>query len=227
MHVPAMRSYASTHPMPAPTERRTWPTTTWVWRRYVTSMITVQTRSAMDLWDGLHEDPRWSALRRGGPEDSPPRRSLYVFLKKHGVRFPQQKAERIRQAFDRDFAALADEVRETFGRIQTREPRPSAPRGSEALDLAPGRPSGVRGRSEGVAVGPAGRSGDHADHPHRLALAERPRRSRLRHQAGRPRQRRLLPRDRGRPLRGLYRLGVPAPPTRDGVGFGWVLAEGV
>jgi thermostable 8-oxoguanine DNA glycosylase len=113
-HVPAMRSYASTHPMPAPLERRAWPTVTWVWRRFITSMITVQTRSTTDLWNALNADPDWHALRRGGPHRCPSRQSLSTFLKKHGVRFPQQKADRIRRSVDRDFAGLAQEVRRTF-----------------------------------------------------------------------------------------------------------------
>src|ERR1022692_403654 len=85
-HVAVMRSYASEHPMPAPPERRTWPTMTWVWRRYVGAMITAQTRSTEDFWDGLRADPRWQALQNGGPGRCPSSRSVSALLKERRVR---------------------------------------------------------------------------------------------------------------------------------------------
>lgn len=119
-YVAEMRSYASTHPMPSPPERRSWPTANFVWSRYVTSMITAQTRSSRPLWDGLRADPAWRALRSGGPQQCPNGTRLASLLKSHGIRFPVQKATRIRRAVDRDFDGLAAEIRTTFARIHDR-----------------------------------------------------------------------------------------------------------
>jgi hypothetical protein len=115
-HAEAMRSYAATHPMPEPQARRVLPTKTWIWRRYVTSMITVQTLSTARLWSGLGGDPRWHALRRGGPERCPSRGGIATLLRVHGVRFPEQKAARICRAAaeGRDFEGLAKDVRKTL-----------------------------------------------------------------------------------------------------------------
>ena len=82
-HVAAMRSYASTNPMPSPPERRGRPSATLIWRCYLTSMITVQTRSTADLWQRLGDDPAWHALRGGGPLECPSESRLASFLKRH------------------------------------------------------------------------------------------------------------------------------------------------
>jgi hypothetical protein len=83
-------------------------------------MITAQTRSTMVLWDGLGADRAWHALRRGGPSECPSASALAALLRKHNVRFPAQKAKRIRRATDRDFGGLAAEVRRTFANVHDR-----------------------------------------------------------------------------------------------------------
>src|SRR5580704_17139077 len=105
-HVDAMRSWAATHPMPPPPERRARPTSNFIWKRYLSSAITSLTRSTPDLREGLYADPEWLRLRREGPSGCPPVRSLRRFLAKHRIRFPAQKAVRIRRAVDRDFDGL-------------------------------------------------------------------------------------------------------------------------
>jgi hypothetical protein len=119
-HVTAMRSYAKAHPLASSPSRRGWPTARFVWRRYVTSMITVQTRSTPPLWIGLSADPAWNALRWGGSTNCPSRSALASLLTKHRIRFPEQKAERIRRAVDRDFEGLASEMRNAFARVHDR-----------------------------------------------------------------------------------------------------------
>lgn len=119
-HVAAMRSYAATHPMPPVPRTRTWPTTNFVWRRYLSSMITSMTRSTNELWDGLRADAEWNALRKGGPRECPSRPTIERFLRGHGIRFPAQKAARIRSSIDRDFEGLAIEMRQTFAQVHDR-----------------------------------------------------------------------------------------------------------
>lgn len=116
-YVETMRSYAATHPMPTPPAKRSWPTPNFVWRRYLSSVITAMTRSSVELWDGLGRDPDWQHMRRGGPDACPSRDTLQRFLAKHRVRFPAQKAVRIRRAIDRDFDGLAGEIRAVFANV--------------------------------------------------------------------------------------------------------------
>jgi hypothetical protein len=119
-HVGAMRSYAALNPMPEPPEKRIWPTQRFVWRRYVTSMITSMTRSSVELWDGLHDDPEWMRLTRGEPSACPSQARVRRLLVRHNIRFPAQKAARIRRAIDRDFDGFAEEMRATFAGVHDR-----------------------------------------------------------------------------------------------------------
>ena len=80
-------------------------------------MITAMTRSTSELWDGLRADPAWRRLRREGPDACPPTLQLARFLAKHRVRFPRQKAERIRRSLRCDFDGLAREMRRTFADV--------------------------------------------------------------------------------------------------------------
>lgn len=112
-----MRSYAASHPMPPAPTRRSWPTENFIWRRYLSSMITSMTRSTNDLWEGLAADPTWEKIRGGGPEACPSEAFLRRFLAAHRIRFPAQKALRIRRSLDRDFAGLAKEMRSTFATV--------------------------------------------------------------------------------------------------------------
>ena len=83
-------------------------------------MITVQTRSTADVWERLGEDPAWHALRGHGPRGCPSESRIASFLKRQGIRFPAQKALRIRRAVERDFDGLAKEIRRTFANVHDR-----------------------------------------------------------------------------------------------------------
>jgi hypothetical protein len=126
-HIATMRTYAVANPIPRSAGRRASPTKAWIWGRYVTTMVTVQTRMTADFWTAMNGDPDWRAVVRGGPERCPSGRSLYSLLSRHGVRFPRQKADRMRHASGCDFDSLAAEVRQTFGHVHdkgaTRERR--------------------------------------------------------------------------------------------------------
>lgn len=134
-HRDTMRSYAATHPMPPAPTRRSWPTENFVWRRYLSSMITSMTRSSSELWGGLAADPQWGRMRTEGPKGCPSEATLVRFLAKHRVRFPAQKAVRIRRSVDRDFAGLAKEMRSIFTQVHDAR-RDRATRRREDLRLA-------------------------------------------------------------------------------------------
>jgi hypothetical protein len=91
----------------------------------------VQTRITNDLWLGLRDDPAWNAICRGGPEECPPKASLTATLRRHGIRFPIQKAERLRKARSRDFGAIAREIRQTFEKVHDRRSNPGRRRQAE------------------------------------------------------------------------------------------------
>lgn len=107
-----------------PQNRRT-PTALQIWKQYVRSMITSQQLISEDLWARLDADERWRGLRNGGPSACPSERALASLFRDQRVRFPKQKAARIRTARDRDFeglAALARSVlRENHDRRARRE----------------------------------------------------------------------------------------------------------
>jgi hypothetical protein len=123
--LPEIRSYIKSRTsFDAPTVRRA-PTTIDVWKKYCAAMITSQTRDTPELWAGLRADERWMQLRAAGPSLCPNERSLARLLGDHPIRFPSQKARRLRRAADRDFEGLADllrsGLRETHDRRQRRE----------------------------------------------------------------------------------------------------------
>jgi hypothetical protein len=109
--LPEIRAHLRNRPRPTPPAIRRAPTTGDLWRRYVSSMITSQQRITPDLWRLLDADERWRALQAGGPRACPQERSLVRLLRDHGLRFPTQKARRIRLGASRDFGGLADLAR--------------------------------------------------------------------------------------------------------------------
>jgi hypothetical protein len=69
-------------------------------------MITSQQLINEDLWKRLDADTRWRSLRSGGPKGCPSERTLAALFRDQRIRFPAQKAARIRSAKTRDFEAL-------------------------------------------------------------------------------------------------------------------------
>jgi hypothetical protein len=134
-HLPAMRAWRVSHPMPPPPERRVWPPENVVWRTYVSATVTAMTRDTPALWAGMDADTEWIRLMRKGPDECPSLELLQALLARHRIRFPAQKALRIRRSVDRDFAGLAKAMRETFARVHDKRLNQAARRRAE-IDLA-------------------------------------------------------------------------------------------
>src|SRR5690349_10594921 len=96
--LPEIRAFLKTRTtFDVPAIRRA-PTTIDVWKRYCSAMITSQTRDTPELWEGLRADERWMELRAAGPSRCPTERLLARLLSDHPIRFPSQKARRLRRA---------------------------------------------------------------------------------------------------------------------------------
>ncbi len=83
-------------------------------------MVTSQSRSTPSFWNQIGADTRWNRLREGGAEECPNEKSIFTILKENGVRFPSQKADRLRKATRRDPEATASDVRERLRRSHDR-----------------------------------------------------------------------------------------------------------
>jgi hypothetical protein len=106
----------------APKNRRT-PTALHVWKHYVRSMITSQQLISDDLWTRLNADARWRSLGSGGPKACPSEFSLAALFGDQKIRFPKQKAARIRTARNRDFEGLATLARSVLREHHDRRAR--------------------------------------------------------------------------------------------------------
>ena len=105
-HLHEIHTYQRLYPKrPVPEQRRT-PSALETWKNYVRAMITSQQLISEDLWARLDADPRWRALRNGGPRSCPSERSLASLFRDQRIRFPGQKAARVKRAQGRDFEAL-------------------------------------------------------------------------------------------------------------------------
>lgn len=133
--LPEIRAYNRMRRAPPAPKVRRAPTTIEVWRRYCSAMITSQTRDTPELWKGLAEDERWMSLRERGPAGCPTERALASILRDHGIRFPSQKARRLRRAADRDFNGLASLLRGSLRETRDRK-RAAGARREEEVRLA-------------------------------------------------------------------------------------------
>lgn len=106
-HLHEIRTYQRLFPKwDVPAKRRT-PTALEIWKHYTRSMITSQQLMTDDLWKRLDADARWRSLRGGGPRGCPSERSLALLFRDQKIRFPRQKAARIKASENRDFEGLA------------------------------------------------------------------------------------------------------------------------
>jgi len=130
-HVQEIRAYERLYPKsPVPSQRRT-PTALELWRHFIKSMITSQQLINADLWNRLENDPRWRTLRAGGPGACPSERAIATLFKEQRIRFPKQKAHRIRLARSRDFAGIALLSRSVLREAHDRRSRPEKLRAAE------------------------------------------------------------------------------------------------
>lgn len=107
----AIRQHQRTSPRSTAPQLRRHPTARSFWQRYLTAMITAQQRSSEEFWKGINADPRWRALRNGGARNCPRESTLVRILADNRVRFPQQKAERLRLGASKDFERIAAAAR--------------------------------------------------------------------------------------------------------------------
>lgn len=106
-----IRAHQRTFPRSEAPRSRRHPTAKAFWARYLTSMITAQQRSSEVFWQGINADARWRALRNGGARNCPRESTLVRILSENRVRFPQQKAERLRLGASKDFEQIAAAAR--------------------------------------------------------------------------------------------------------------------
>jgi hypothetical protein len=227
-HIDTMRSYLAFNPMPAPKRVRVWPTATWVWRRYLSSMITSMTRSTPELWQELAADPEWRRMGREGPAGCPNQRALSRFLRHHGIRFANQKAARLRRAVDRPFERIADELRDTFARVHDRR-RARDVRRREEVRLAELLQDGLAGCGVAPKIARLALLG--AREITQIIPIDSRWMTALREHGADVTPAQLSSEQRYRDVEDVlvqvsYELGV-TPAVADGIPFGWLLGEGV
>jgi hypothetical protein len=130
-HLHEIRRYQRLYPkLEVPTRRRT-PTALEIWKHFCRAMITSQQLITEDLWNRLDADARWRALRNGGPMACPSERTLTSLFRDQRIRFPQQKATRVKRAQTRDFTGLAAFARSLLRDTHDKRARPDTLRREE------------------------------------------------------------------------------------------------
>jgi len=82
-----------------------------MWKRFVTAMVTSQTRITASFWERLNEHEEWRGLVRANGRQLPTRSSLERCFRETGIRFPRQKAERLKTSRNVSFEELASATR--------------------------------------------------------------------------------------------------------------------